>query len=77
MFILKQGVEGHPVAVIGRRAGISEATYVNWNRKHDGSLPDEMWRLKQLEYENAKLKKLLADLSLDKGMLRDVLRREI
>ena len=76
-FILKQGADGVPVAEICRRAGISEATYFNWKRKYDGLLPTEMRRLKQLEDENGKLKKLVADLSLDKEMLRDVLRRKL
>ena len=57
-FILKQGADGHPVAEICRKAGISEATYFNWKKKYEGLLPDEMRRLKLLEDENAKLKKL-------------------
>jgi putative transposase len=75
-FILKQGADGHTVAEICRKAGISEATYFNWKKKYEGLLPDEMRRMKQLEDENAKLKKLVADLSLDKAMLQDVLRRK-
>jgi len=75
-FILKQGADGYTVAEICRKAGISEATYFNWKKKYDGLLPDEMRRMKQLEDENAKLKKLVADLSLDKAMLQDVLRRK-
>ncbi len=70
------GREGHTVADICRKAGISEATYFNWKKKYEGLLPDEMRRMKQLEDENAKLKKLVADLSLDKAMLQDVLRRK-
>lgn len=76
-FILKQGADGHPVAEICRKAGISEATYFNWKRKYEGLLPDEMRRLKLLEDENAKLKKLVADPSLDRAMLQDVLRRKL
>lgn len=68
-FILKQGHDGVPVADICRKAGISQATYFNWKKKYDGLLPTEMRRLKQLEEENGKLKKLVADLSLDKEML--------
>ena len=75
-FILKQGEGGMPVAEICRKAGISQATYFAWKKKFDGLLPTEMRRLKQLEDENAKLKKLVADLSLDKAMLQDVLRRK-
>jgi putative transposase len=73
-FILKQGADGMPVADICRKAGISQATYFNWKRKYDGLLPSEMHRLKQLEDENGKLRKVVADLSLDKEMLQDALR---
>lgn len=66
-----------PVADICRKAGISQATYFNWKKKCDGLLPDEMRRLKQLEDENSKLKKLVADLSLDREMLQDVIRRKL
>jgi putative transposase len=74
-FILKQGADGLPVAEICRRAGISQATYFNWKKKYDGLLPTEMKRLKQLEDENGRLRKLVADLSLDPEMLQDVIRR--
>lgn len=77
-FILKQGSDGVPVADICRKAGISAATYFNWRKKkYEGLLPTEMRRLKQLEDENGKLKKLVADLSLDREMLQDVIRRKI
>jgi putative transposase len=76
-FILRQGADGIRVADICRKAGISQATYFNWKRKHDGLLPTEMKRLKQLEDENGKLRKLVADLSLDKEMLQDVIRRKL
>jgi putative transposase len=76
-FILKQGADGMPVADICRRAGISQATYFNWKKRYDGLLPTEMRRLKQLEDENGKLRKVVADLSLDKEMLQDALRRKL
>jgi putative transposase len=76
-FILKQGADGTPVADICRKAGISQATYFNWKKRYDGLLPTEMRRLKQLEDENNKLRKLVADLSLDKEMLQDALRRKL
>ena len=76
-FILKQGADGLPVADICRKAGISQATYFNWKKKYEGLTPPEMRRLKQLEDENAKLRKLVADLSLDREMLQDVIRRKI
>ncbi|CAM5210174.1 transposase [Bosea thiooxidans] len=76
-FILKQGADGLPVAEICRRAGISQATYFNWKKKYEGLRPAEMRRLKQLEDENAKLRKLVADLALDREMLQDVIRRTL
>ncbi|MDA9477707.1 transposase [Bradyrhizobium sp. CCBAU 65884] len=76
-FILKQGSDRVAVAEICRMAEISQATYLNWKKKCDGLLPTEMCRLKQLEEENGKLKKLVADLSLDKKMLQDVIRRKL
>jgi putative transposase len=66
-----------PVADVCRKAGISQATYFNWKRKYDGLSPTEMRRLKQLEDENAKLRKVVADLSPDKEMLQGVLRRRL
>jgi putative transposase len=76
-FILRQGADGVPVADICRKAGISQATYFNWKKKYEGLQPPEMRRLKQLEDENAKLKKIVADLSLDREMLQDVIRRKL
>ena len=76
-FILKQGADGVPVSEICRRAGISHATYFNWKKKYDGLLPTEIKRLKFLEEENTKLRKIVADLSLDKEMLQDVIRRKL
>jgi putative transposase len=76
-FILKQGADGMPVADICRKAGISQATYFNWKQRYDGLLPTEVRRLKQLEDENGKLKKLVAELSLDREMLQDVIRRKL
>lgn len=76
-FILKQGAEGMPVAEICRKGGISQATYFNWKKKCDGMTAPEMRRLKQLEDENGKLRKLVAGLSLDREMLQDVIRRKM
>ena len=76
-FILRQAEEGTPVGEVCRKAGISEATYYNWRKKYGGMMPGEMKRLKQLEEENQRLKKLVADLSLDKEMLQDVIRRKL
>jgi putative transposase len=60
-----------------RKAGISDATFYGWRKKYAGLLPSEMKRLRVLEEENGKLKKLVADLSLDKAMLQDVLSRKL
>ncbi len=76
-FILKQGEEGTPVAEICRNAGIGQSTYFAWKKKYGGLLPDEMRRLKQLEDENARLKRIVADLTLDRQMLQDVVRRKL
>jgi len=76
-FVIKQGEDGTAVAEICRKAGISQATYFNWKKKYAGLLPTEMKRLKQLEDENSRLKKIVADLTLDREMLQDVIRRKI
>ena len=76
-FILKQGEEGTQVAEICRKTGISQATYFNWKKRYGALLPDEMRRLKALEDENGRLKKIVADLTLDREMLQDVIRRKL
>ncbi|AUH65592.1 hypothetical protein CX676_16745 [Paracoccus zhejiangensis] len=76
-FILKQVEEGTSVAEICRKAGIGQSTYFAWRKKYGGLLPDEMRRLKQLEDENARLKRNLADLTLDRQMVQGVVRREL
>ena len=75
-FVLRQAEEGTPIAEVCRKAGISEASFYAWCKKYGGLLPSEMKRLKQLEEENHRLRRLVADLSLDKEMLQDVLRRK-
>jgi hypothetical protein len=54
-----------------------EATYYSWRKKYGGLMPSEVKRLRQLEEENGKLKKIVADLSLDKEVLQDVIRRKL
>jgi putative transposase len=76
-FVLRQAEEGTQVAEVCRKVGISEATYYVWCKKFGGLMPSEMRRLKQLEDENGKLKRMVADLSLDKEMLQDVIRRKL
>ena len=76
-FMIKQGEAGTPVAEICRQAGISQATYFNWKRTYAGMMPSEMRRLRELEDENSRLKKIVADLSLDKEMLQDIVKRKL
>jgi putative transposase len=65
---LRQAEEGTPVAEVCRKAGISEASFYNWRKKYGGLMPSEMKRLRQLERRTSGLKKLVADLALDKEM---------
>ena len=76
-FILREAEGGSGVEAVCRKAGISQATYYNWRKKYGGLMPSEMKRLRQLEEENQRLKKLVADLSLDREMLQDVIRRKL
>ncbi|MBC4019330.1 transposase [Siccirubricoccus deserti] len=74
---LRQAKEGTAVEEVCRKAGISIQIYYRWRKKYGGLMPSEMRRLKQLEEENVRLKRLVADLSLDKEMLQDVVRRKL
>jgi putative transposase len=76
VFSLKQSESGVSVEEICRKLGISQQTFYNWKKKYGGLDPAELRRLKQLEEENARLKKMVADLSLDKQMLQDVLKKK-
>ena len=76
-FILRQGEDGTPVAEVCRKAGISQATYFNWKKKYAGMMPSDMKRLRELEEENGRLKRIVADLSLDREMLQDVIKRKL
>ena len=76
-FVLRQADEGTAIAGVCRKVGISEATYYNWRKKYGGLIPSEMRRLKQLEEENGELKRIVADLALDKEMLQDVIKRKL
>jgi putative transposase len=76
-FILRQGADGVPVADICRKAGISPGDLFQLEQEIRGPAAPEMRRLKQLDVENAKLKKIVADLSLDREMLQDVIRRKL
>ena len=76
-FILRQAEEGTSVEEVCRKAGVSQQTYYRWRKKYGGLMPSEMRRLKQLEEENQRLKRLVADLSLDKEMLQEVVRKKL
>ena len=69
---LKQVELGMPVADLIRRLGISEVTYYRWKKQYAGMQSDQVRELKQLQDENSRLKKLVADLSLDKAILQDI-----
>ena len=77
VFALKQSETGVAIAEICRKMGISEATFYNWKKKFGDLGVTELRRLRQLEDENAKLKQIVADLSLDKQMLQDVLKKNV
>ena len=70
-FVLKQAEDGTAKGEVCSKTGISEATFYAWRKKYAGLMLSEMRRLRQLEEENGKLKRLVADLSLDKAMLQD------
>ncbi|CAJ0686088.1 IS3 family transposase ISBcen15 [Ralstonia wenshanensis] len=76
-FAFKQAELGTKVEKVCRKLGISEATFYNWKKKYGGVGPSELRRMRQLEEENAKLKRLVADLSLDKAMLQDMLSKKL
>jgi len=75
-FALKQAETGTPVKEVIRKMGISEQTFYRWKKQYGGLMPSDLKKLKQLEEENRQLKKLVADLSLDKQMLQDVLSKK-
>lgn len=70
--ILKQAELGMPIAVLIRQVGISEQTFYRWKKQYAGLQSDQVRELKQLQDENARLKNLVAELSLDKAILQDI-----
>ena len=74
--ILKQVDVGVPVAEVIRKAGIAEQTFYRWKKQYAELEVDEVRKLKQLQEENTRLKQLVAELSLDKTMLQDVLAKK-
>ena len=76
-FALRQSEMGTSVQEVIRKMGISEQTFYNWKKKYGGLGTGELRRLRQLEEENRKLKQMVADLSLDKHMLQEVLAKKL
>jgi len=75
-YALRQAESGTPVAEICRKMGVSQQTFYTWRRKFAGMGVSELRELRQLREENKKLKQLVADLSLDKHMLQEVLSKK-
>lgn len=75
-FALKQAETGTAVAEIIRKMGITEATFYRWKQKFGGLMPSEVRKMRQLEEENSRLKRIVADLTLDKQMLQDVVAKK-
>ncbi len=76
-FALKQAESGVPVEEVCRKLGVSQPTFYRWKKKFDGMGVEELRRLRTLEEENKRLKALVADLSLDKQILQDVLSKKL
>lgn len=77
LYALKQAESGTPVGDVCRQMGISEATYYVWKRKYGGLGLTELRELRQLRDENAKLKRLVADLTLDRHVLQEIVKKKI
>jgi len=75
-FAMRQAESGTPVPEVCRKMGVAEQTFYRWKKKYAGMGVAEVRKLRILEEENRKLKQLVADLSLDKQMLQDVLRKK-
>ena len=75
--ILKEGEAGVPIADLIRKHGISRPTYFNWKSKYAGASVKELARLKELEAENAKLKRMYAELAIEHAAIKDVLSRKL
>ena len=75
--ILKESEAGIPIADLVRKHGISRATYFNWRSKYAGTSVSELKRLKELETENATLKRMYAELALENAAITDVLSRTL
>jgi putative transposase len=88
-FVIRQGEDGTPIEEVCRSSsdqrsrsdfrenGISQATDYAWKKKYASLMPSEMKRMRELEEENNRLKRIVADLSLDRAMLQDVIKRKL
>jgi putative transposase len=76
-YALKQVESGRPVGEVCRQVGVSEQSFYRWKRRYEGMGVAELRRLRQLEEENRKLKRIVADLTLDKHILQDVISRKL
>ena len=76
-FALQQAEGGTTDAEVCRKMGIAEATFYRWKQLFGGLMPSEVKKLRQLEEENSRLRKVVADLTLDKEMLQEAIRRKL
>jgi putative transposase len=76
-FALRQADTGTRVEEVCRQLGISQATFYAWRKRYGGLGVADVRRMKQLEHDNRRLKQLVADLSLDKEMLQEVIRKKL
>jgi putative transposase len=74
--VLKEGEAGVPVAEIIRKHGISRNTYFNWKSRYSGASVSDLTRLRELEAENARLKKMYSDLALENAAIKELLQRK-
>ncbi len=77
VYALRQAEAGTPVVEVCRKLGVTEQTFYRWRRQFAGMGIAELRRLRQLEDENRRLKQLVADLTLDKHMLQEVIRKKL
>lgn len=77
VFVLRQAEAGVPIAELLRKYGVSQQTFYRWRKRYGGLEAGELRRLKELEIENRRLKGLVADLSLDKQVLQEVLAKKV
>lgn len=77
VYAMKQAEAGQKISELCRQMGVTEATFYNWRKKYDGLGVSELRELRQLREENQKLKRLVADLSLDKHMLQEIVAKKL